>query len=548
LGWLADLISSTVGPVIGALGDAISWVTDLFGGGKDDAEEYGETLANEVASNAYDTSGALRDVEGSVGDLEPAMEDGADSMEDYADKMRDTMGLTEEWPESTGEAIRGLDALSESMYTTGDDSETFGDRMEGVGGTLRDRVGPDIDSVAPHAEEMADDLAGVADDVEVSFGQQLAEMIGSQVGLWATGTQKVSASADEMLENIEAQMAAEAQFANNLAILTAAGLDSIVFELANNGGPDAIAAAQALVDDMATSFEIEDRLRENVKRDITGMLDTVRGQREVAKSVFDLLGADSALGVVAGFARFKGAIQDVISSSLTEGKAGASRLLQIKSPSEVFAREIGEPAAQGIAKGIRDGFPAVEAAFRDLVSGVSRWMGGLVSAVSSAMYTVRGQFWIDFRGILSDVWGFVYSFESALRRLQSSAATAASSVRSSMSGISPYTRFSPSLIEQVKSGLAVMKVEFEQFGSDIQVESPLTADRLIDLDLVDNLVDNLIPEFPQIPVPAFSMAPLGADTVTSGDQYTYIVNNPKEKETEQSLREIVWKQSLLGVN
>jgi hypothetical protein len=66
-------------------------------------------------------------------------------------------------------------------------------------------------------------------------------------------------------------------------------------------------------------------------------------------------GANFALGMAEGMRRQTAVIQGQVQTLIEETRWAARRAAEIESPSQLFAREVGEPIAEGVAEGIRQG-------------------------------------------------------------------------------------------------------------------------------------------------------------------------------------------------
>lgn len=111
------------------------------------------------------------------------------------------------------------------------------------------------------------------------------------------------------------------------------------------------AVGKTIVDNIASGIITNQAARTNITQCISNIHSAAKSA--VASYDFKSIGTSMADGIASGIAS-SNAIQNAARQAVRNAKAAAMAEAQINSPSKLFMRDVGEPIAEGIAKGITD--------------------------------------------------------------------------------------------------------------------------------------------------------------------------------------------------
>ena len=175
-------------------------------------------------------------------------------------------------------------------------------------------------------------------------------------------------------------------------LISLVGKVKVVFLLLNVPIVSTIALMSTRLGPVITTVVI--KALEGLTRAIQLVIGAVNKMAGAVSSAFGAVaGAAKSLGraIVDGIARgitsVPGRIKDAIVNQVTNAYNSAKALIGAKSPSTLFAKGVGEPISQGIAKGITDGTPVVVNALRGVLRSALRSKNfGAVSSIIQSMF------------------------------------------------------------------------------------------------------------------------------------------------------------------
>lgn len=125
----------------------------------------------------------------------------------------------------------------------------------------------------------------------------------------------------------------------------------------------------------------------------------IRGAFDAAMGGLAGIGSAIAGGIAGGISAGTGSVTQAAVDVVNAAKQAAGATAQVKSPSKLFAREVGLPIAQGIGVGIMDGL-------RDMGRNVGLGVKGLIPSIGGALGgSNSGAGGLDFRNVVSLLGG-----------------------------------------------------------------------------------------------------------------------------------------------
>ncbi|MDF2820184.1 MAG: hypothetical protein K0R15_625 [Clostridiales bacterium] len=221
----------------------------------------------------------------------------------------------------------------------------------------------------------SDEAIKALDTLKKSFEDQAKtakESIESQIKLFDKFNDEVKYSNDEILANLESQITGVQNWSSNLAELAKKGIDEGLLKELRDMGPESAQYVSALVTMTDTQvqelnslwtekFVVADIVSKEVAEAGTGYQRELRkmqtgGDRIIGE--WQAIGANLAKGFGTGFQDEFAKVRSRVGDSIGGLKSMTENVLQIKSPSRVFA-EIGSYTAEGFGIGFTDEMKAV---------------------------------------------------------------------------------------------------------------------------------------------------------------------------------------------
>jgi hypothetical protein len=373
--------------VVGALVDSLETYADM-------SESIGHGLQhafNRDALSARKASEAFEAVEASAGKYYEQATDGADSVEEVRAnalalglELHAVNAITVEWAKSTDIATSSTDELADVTKVLTSVTGDAGDALARIGPSagrgaeglaeLKDEVEENIEAVTDWAE----DVKGSTESGAESFGDFSEEALKS-IGAFQEELNTTSADVNTWQQNLITVAASTSpEFAGYLAEMGLAGA-GLVEELANNEGAlettlanyelfaavtsrdmvaEFAAVAPGVADELA-KVETEGVIALELARD--GMMVEARRSKAVGTEI----GNGVRTGLHEGAARVAEAATTMVSDAL----AAVKNYARIKSPSRLFADEVGQPIAQGVADGVNEDAYKLSDAITDSIEG-----------------------------------------------------------------------------------------------------------------------------------------------------------------------------------
>ncbi len=210
-------------------------------------------------------------------------------------------------------------AFEGSGSSAGEFEAKFREAAEGAGESA-DQVGDDLEGMADKAEEVFDQVEGDVDDFIDGFSEIPEE---------------TDISLQEWIDNMNARNEEIEAWFNNLNFLRANGMREFVEEM-EKAGPE---AASGLVQEAVDAINDGD----------TGLPHLANQAAKGAEEVGDRVARGAAQGVDAGAHWLNQSVEAMVRGAL----ARAKKVAHVESPSRLFAEELGEPIAEGVAEGIK---------------------------------------------------------------------------------------------------------------------------------------------------------------------------------------------------
>jgi|GEM_PF-5725444 len=300
-------------------------------------------------------------------------------------------------------AIRNLEEANEELADLGDDGT---DAIQSVGDAFKDLEAA-MGVVDDQAKEFADRfdlltergiaLARVQGDVNGAiqeFGEAAFESGGQMDGLGGDATDTLNAFLDavEEMRDAGATMVASGEFEVDEATNSVFGMVEVLKAEAR-----ALGVSEDVMNDllsnigMGTQGALREMLAAGANDPLSEELDTrLNNALDNAKDILDfsageVMGTDFfrgiSAGVILGGKEVTGVMREQIQGILDAGQDEG----EIDSPSKLFAREMGNPIAKGIALGILEEQKAPQNAIRKVVENIISEVKGKVGAVTNAM-------------------------------------------------------------------------------------------------------------------------------------------------------------------
>jgi len=158
---------------------------------------------------------------------------------------------------------------------------------------------------------------------------------------------------------------------------------------------------------------------------LSGLLGAIKSAAAAAGSAAQEIGLAIVQGILAGVTSLPGMLADKLKGMLGGALSAAKNFIQAKSPSQLFASEVGEPIALGIALGIaQQGHKISEALQTKLEAAIEH-----AKTVIESHRASFGAAWDTFAGAAGSAFDAVYGniqtkSEKALEKLQATAAAA----------------------------------------------------------------------------------------------------------------------------
>lgn len=262
----------------------------------------------------------------------------ADAKTELGDTASESLTLYTEMEKLNGE----MEALAGNSYNTGDAldaaaqaAKELADAAERAGAsqTALERI---MAATGMSAEEAADEIESLAEITQNAFDKI---------------SYRSKISLEEMIENLRYNTDAVANWSSNLRILAERGVDEGLLQVLRDAGPEMALTVAGLVKAADEELEgLNDAFRDSMDGAIQGALDVCNA----ALPEFHNIGSAMAEGIASGITG-AGASAITAASSLARRVVDAMKIkLDIRSPSHVLEREVGEQVPAGIAKGIEN--------------------------------------------------------------------------------------------------------------------------------------------------------------------------------------------------
>lgn len=379
------------------------------------------------------TSGAVRDGTEALDDFTAAAAAGgtafgdgqmfsdlASGVEEFNATLLDSRGLTDDaffallqvGNRGPGLIDKLTDALARGSLSTAEFQQTaadYGLTLEQLGAVER-KVRADSDALA---QETAD------------FGKAVSDSLGTITTAAANVDEDASQHIGSFIKSLQQQALDAAGFANSIATLIARGATELAQAFIDAGPKAAGAAAEAATasdEQLATLegntaqvntlfTESADTIVRETNRAKTDGIDKlsfeglvpagidlngeITSQLGVALAPFTGVpahiaevgtetGTQFVVGMATGVAGSSGSLYTAIANVILGAESAAVTAAEIKSPSRLFAREVGEPISEGIAKGILDAQGDVHDAVGDLMDQIETDAVDRLSAITTA--------------------------------------------------------------------------------------------------------------------------------------------------------------------
>lgn len=313
-----------------------------------------------------------------------------------------------------------FDRCGEYIKNTAESAEDATGNLEDMG-----EAGAEAgEKIGQSAQSMAEKL-GISEEALKTLQEDLEDYSETATDVFSKIGEASEHGMDEMIANLEANQDAMNEWADNLVIAAAKGVDKGLLLKLQEAGPEAAGYVKALVD--ASGAEIS-RLNEvfrsgaeaannaynselAIMKGNTGILigqavqaaqdifrDGIPGissaTRELADAAVDSLSSlESSFRSIgeAAMEGLRGGIENKIDSVVSVGKlasdmivSGVRKNLKVNSPSKRTMQEIGMPFMEGIGVGIKKALPGVEGQMESSVEEMVSRMEAMVAAESSA--------------------------------------------------------------------------------------------------------------------------------------------------------------------
>jgi hypothetical protein len=282
---------------------------------------------------------------------------------------------------TTGDEVDDL--AGEATFLTsvaGDAGKALSDMQTSAGrgaqglGELKDEIEENVDAVT----DWADDVKASTESGAESFGDFSEDALGS-IGAFQEELTTTSADVNAWQQNLITVAAATSpEFAGYLAEMGLAGA-GLVEELAGNEGAlettlanyemfAAVTSRDMVAEFAAVAPGVADELAKVEKAGVIA-LELARDGMMVEARRSKAVGTEMGNGVRSGIQEKAEAVAAAAAAMVRDAVTAAKNYARIKSPSRLFAEEVGQPIAQGVAEGIDEDASKVAEALTESIEG-----------------------------------------------------------------------------------------------------------------------------------------------------------------------------------
>ncbi len=255
-------------------------------------------------------------------------------------------------------------------------------RVVDRGELLADEQKKAVQQLLKAQKQLSDEVERLESTYRQALESRTAEIMGS-FDLFGGAPAMAEVSADELLGNMRDQQQVMQQWADEMALLAARGLDESFVAAVRDKGPDALGELLALNgmsdEQLAEYARMWQGLNEQAGLAAAAELAGLRAEtdRQIADllgGVEDRLNSESpevgealSSGLAAGILDGRSSVVNAAASVAAAAVRAAKRALEINSPSKKF-RYLGQMTDAGFVGGINDGIRDVKAAISDVLA------------------------------------------------------------------------------------------------------------------------------------------------------------------------------------
>ena len=316
-----------------------------------------ESSNNEALQQASAFVREMFGIYSSLADLSSSYARGWGTFQDYEYQLKTSIthqknelkGLEAEYQKVGGEATKAGKKIKEDMDTNKAKTKEFETSLANLG-----KKSVEVQSLTDKFEELAGTGGGKgkgggggiqsATDSLAEFEQQLTQTLESQMNIFDKFEKKEAMSKDELLANMQSQIQGMTEWANDMQILSARGLDQGLYKELAMMGPQGAQYVGAFKEMTAAELAQANQLWAQslvLPKNVAGQI----------TSAFAGIGQGIMQGAQSGVLEGTDAYLEQLDTSIGQGITQTEEQLEINSPSHVYQR-MGESIDEGLAAGI----------------------------------------------------------------------------------------------------------------------------------------------------------------------------------------------------
>lgn len=277
-------------------------------------------------------------------------------LQKWYDKQRLNQGEQDKLTKKVSDCDDKIKEHQQDIDNTAAAYQSFGEQVFGAGFAL--------DGFGQKAEDSGDTVTGSLQQLQQKYVETYSsayESITKQIGLFDDLSGKCDMTFDDMLNNLDSQISAFSNYADNIKLAAERGIDQGLIQQLSDGSVESMQILEVLVngtDEQIRELAEKMRLKESEQRRVAGSIAEINTKikAELAKMKADARKSaeDIVQGLVDGISASSAEYYEAMKDLALKGQRTFTRYEMIASPSKVYRKFAGYDVA-GLVEGFRHG-------------------------------------------------------------------------------------------------------------------------------------------------------------------------------------------------